>query len=1033
MAEPIGLGIGFVSLVFPVVENVKRLRDAYKLTGALPARLDDLTAELNFLLTIAGYMDHAAAPTIRDKLVTDHCKSSIDKVAAELDRLTQDAAKVKAARGLGVVVRKVSLARSCEDSLDELNRLVNSAKQDLLCACAILPQFNTEPKTPPDGGLVERTDGADNDASTTASRLALAQRRGEYWPSRRAKKCVMRSCPCRCHTEASLSSRFWALKYTPLSIVLGGCDEARCNSSTYTASFRIAFSQFGLKWAVIAALGVQRGNAGYSITTSLQPQHIVRFTSEGFVLLHKIVQGFINLDDGISSFRALYRRDPGLIYHVNPEGRGYIEMLVGCNPFVFDKKKALLYLFIQEFGMTQGLDSNRLLYACLRLIGDGPHLALFETLFELGLDPLALEGPRAALWPEPQPNWVCEDLTLDPFFIKLISKFVSIDHEYGNSSKIQYQILCDPEQALSSLRDPMHQLDLTPNFLSQSPLHLSVHHHEVVLALLEAGHPTDMPDLHGITPLMYAASLGLVQSAKHIIHAGADTMMEDSLFGRDFLSYAIAHKQWEFILTIATFFKKIGSQMSAYFGQMTLSSLASIWNSGEVSTGYIEALASLAEDVNFLFCDDRRRTESYPSGTINHLLHYSWSPETIEVIMSHGFGGINQANHIGQTALMGAAARGEFQIVQYYIDKGADVNQQDSRGITALSYALGGMCSLLFGPSEFRDDISYPKTVKILIIGGASLYSSDACKCPCSASGCTVANVLPPHFWVGRFSRLKGHHIFGTVELLHILQDCEKTADMKNQLISVIRRTRFRELGLVHTCCPKRRHLSYWCRWREVSLWEDMTFSEPKSMEAQDEHTGASSLLEQEAQGLENSTIEELMLKWQKQVYECLASDMMRKTNLPWKEVLRKCYEYYTQPEEQYPKDLVQSDPFTIDEKNDCIERPAIDISSWDNDFYMSPFSGLVEYMVNIEKSFLLFERDMNGPDKGAWYTRRITWAIQLADAMEIPPHYLLAGMKWCVGSHRNPSTVNQISHADSVVIMKHFLETRKAMRENKD
>jgi len=41
------------------------------------------------------------------------------------------------------------------------------------------------------------------------------------------------------------------------------------------------------------------------------------------------------------------------------------------------------------------------------------------------------------------------------------------------------------------------------------------------------------------------------------------------------------------------------------------------------------------------------------------------------------------------TALQGAAANGTEAIIQFLVDKGADVNQMDSCGQTALSVALG--------------------------------------------------------------------------------------------------------------------------------------------------------------------------------------------------------------------------------------------------------------------------------------------------------------------------------------------------------
>jgi len=48
---------------------------------------------------------------------------------------------------------------------------------------------------------------------------------------------------------------------------------------------------------------------------------------------------------------------------------------------------------------------------------------------------------------------------------------------------------------------------------------------------------------------------------------------------------------------------------------------------------------------------------------------------------------VNAVNHAGQTALHGAAVNGADEIVQFLIDKGAEVNVWDKTGRTALFFA----------------------------------------------------------------------------------------------------------------------------------------------------------------------------------------------------------------------------------------------------------------------------------------------------------------------------------------------------------
>ena len=62
---------------------------------------------------------------------------------------------------------------------------------------------------------------------------------------------------------------------------------------------------------------------------------------------------------------------------------------------------------------------------------------------------------------------------------------------------------------------------------------------------------------------------------------------------------------------------------------------------------------------------------------------------SLELLLSHG-GQVNGlAGRIGQAPLHGAAFWGWNNVVEYLLTKGADINLKDSRGFTALDYAMG--------------------------------------------------------------------------------------------------------------------------------------------------------------------------------------------------------------------------------------------------------------------------------------------------------------------------------------------------------
>jgi ankyrin repeat protein len=62
---------------------------------------------------------------------------------------------------------------------------------------------------------------------------------------------------------------------------------------------------------------------------------------------------------------------------------------------------------------------------------------------------------------------------------------------------------------------------------------------------------------------------------------------------------------------------------------------------------------------------------------------------SLELLLAHG-GEINgPAGRFQQVPLHGAAFWGWNKVVEFLLEKGADINQKDSRGFTAVDYAMG--------------------------------------------------------------------------------------------------------------------------------------------------------------------------------------------------------------------------------------------------------------------------------------------------------------------------------------------------------
>ncbi|KAF5985966.1 hypothetical protein FCOIX_1771 [Fusarium coicis] len=92
----------------------------------------------------------------------------------------------------------------------------------------------------------------------------------------------------------------------------------------------------------------------------------------------------------------------------------------------------------------------------------------------------------------------------------------------------------------------------TVNFLGQSTLHVGIYQPQQMAQLLAAGHPVDLGDKNGITPLMYAASMNVPDAVMMLIKNGASLLChrETSL---DVLSLIARRGNWDLIWQIVDF------------------------------------------------------------------------------------------------------------------------------------------------------------------------------------------------------------------------------------------------------------------------------------------------------------------------------------------------------------------------------------------------------------------------------------------------------------------------------------------------
>ncbi|KAK8039489.1 hypothetical protein PG993_007900 [Apiospora rasikravindrae] len=801
MAEVLGIvsgAAGLTSLALQVASGTSRLRKAYKLTKRVPVEVDIVARDLDFICEVAKRLHCTDGHTNQADLIFVHCKSSIQAVVDALDALSQKASVMETQKGLRTSVQRLQWIPSCQDDLESLRKLAHDAKVNLMLLgqLGMVQPSMSPPLQPPQLG--SSSEGPMFNVDDTSTSLQARSNR-----VRSRQSCLKRCCSCCCHRKGTVRHRFWAFRYTPLSMILGDCDNPTCDGRQYMYTFRVALTQLGFPWAVTAAIGIQSEATGYSIGLSLRPQHIVRYTSPGFELIYSIQQDCITLDEATTKFTEMYRKDPSFIHHVDPAGKGYIETLISDYSIDLNAVVSLLRLFISNFNMTQGLDNTNLLYNCVEwsIYGRDSHLVLLDELANLGFDLMSLAEPVS-------PDRFGEPVSHYRPYFKNFQKLIHLDPDFGNTSSTQRDILQSPEKTLTTLRRNPECLDTTSNFLGQTPLHLAITQNdsELTRALLDAGHPLNVLDWYGKFPLDYTAALGHSTCAKLLLSEDADIMYPlSSTSCPTYLSLALLQDQHSYIFEIIqhiqisfpddnrqTLCSSISKHVLSYIAFDILPRPLLHYSCDDITF-----LVNMIDDINF---------ELYPLPIyLSHhserrqLLHYPWPLEYAKIFVGHGYTGINRKDGSGITPLMVASSEGIPTLVQYYIEMNALVNDQDHVGSTSLTWALREWIDYddLVARDEGRD---YPGTVKLLLQAGADVSMADCCRCSCSDGGCVPLQVYSCQSHPGAMYLYEDAGLFVALEWLNLLKELGREDDSRISLVKLIRRYHFEELELGHTC-----------------------------------------------------------------------------------------------------------------------------------------------------------------------------------------------------------------------------------------
>ncbi|EGY14289.1 uncharacterized protein VDAG_05453 [Verticillium dahliae VdLs.17] len=110
--------------------------------------------------------------------------------------------------------------------------------------------------------------------------------------------------------KAKIQRRFWAFEYTPLSIYLSDCDDDLCNSRRMRLGFRVAFSQYGIPFAVLMGFEAISEAGMRTLQPTLRTQQVVKYASPGFKILWLATQDSLMLTKLKSNFRTSSDKNP---------------------------------------------------------------------------------------------------------------------------------------------------------------------------------------------------------------------------------------------------------------------------------------------------------------------------------------------------------------------------------------------------------------------------------------------------------------------------------------------------------------------------------------------------------------------------------------------------------------------------------------------------------------------------------------------------------------------------------------------------
>ena len=224
--------------------------------------------------------------------------------------------------------------------------------------------------------------------------------------------------------------------------------------------------------------------------------------------------------------------------------------------------------------------------------------------------------------------------------------------------------------------------------------------HAEVKRLLAAGADANASDVDGVTPLLYAVSVGDVEIIAALLAAGGNVNAADKEPETSFLHWGA---QWDYPDVIDILVEN-GADINR---QNENGETALHWAAEHGRPAAVRALIKGGADVNL--ADNEEFTPLLTAAWENHYI--------VMAILIENDADLHRANENGDTPLHDAAYYGHIDAVELLIDSGADITRKNNVGRTPLYYAQeqgrNDVADMLIAANEDYDVAPRPKTESV--------------------------------------------------------------------------------------------------------------------------------------------------------------------------------------------------------------------------------------------------------------------------------------------------------------------------------